>query len=267
MQIQLREISEKAKRLNDYRFLNLYTMLNESNLKDSWRYLNKNSATGVDRISAKEYEQNLDGNITGLVSRLKKKGYRSGLIRRKNIPKGNGKSRPLGIPITEDKLLQCACKRIVETIYEADFYPFSYGYRPKRGAHDAVKKLTQTLQFGRYNWVVEADIRGFFDNIDHDILMTLLEGRINDSAFTGLIRKWLKAGILEEDQEVTHPGSGTPQGGIISPVLANIYLHHVLDKWFEEMVKPNLRGRPILYAMQMISSPCFNTAMMQSVTI
>jgi RNA-directed DNA polymerase len=246
MQIQLREISEKAKRQSGYRFLNLYTMLNESNLKDSWRYLNKNSATGVDGVSAKEYEQELEGNIVDLVGRLKKKGYRSGLIRRKNIPKGNGKTRPLGIPITEDKLLQCACKRIVETIYEADFYPNSYGYRPKRGALDAVKKLTQTLQFGRYNWVVEADIRGFFDNIDHDILLSMLEERINDSAFIGLLRKWLKAGILEEGQEVTHPGSGTPQGGIISPVLANIYLHHALDEWFEEMVKPNLRGQAYL---------------------
>ena len=246
MQIQLREISEKAKSQSEYRFLNLYTMLNERNLKDSWRYLNKNSATGTDRISAGEYEQNLESNIQGLVARLKKKSYRSGLIRRKNIPKGKGKTRPLGIPITEDKLLQCTSKRILEAIYEPDFYPFSFGYRPQRGAHDSVKNLTKTLQFGRYNWVVEADIRGFFDNIDHDALMTMLEERINDTAFTDLIRKWLKAGILEETQEITQPTTGTPQGGIISPVLANIYLHHVLDKCFEECVKPNIRGQAYL---------------------
>lgn len=246
MQMQLREISEKAKRQRDYRFLNLYTMLNESNLKDSWRYLNKRSATGVDGVSAKAYEQNLDGNISDLVSRLKRKSYRSGLIRRKRIPKYKGKNRSLGIPVTEDKLLQYASKRILESIYEADFYPFSYGYRPNRGAQDAVKKLSHTLQFGRYNWVVEADIRGFFDNIDHEQLMSMLEERINDTAFTGLIRKWLKAGILEETQEVIHPSTGTPQGGVISPVLANIYLHHVLDKWFEEMVKPNIRGQAFL---------------------
>jgi group II intron reverse transcriptase/maturase len=134
----------------------------------------------------------------------------------------------------------------MEAIYETDFYPFSYGYRPQRGAHDAVKKLTHTLQFGRYNWVVEADIKGFFDTIDHDILLSMLEERINDSAFTGLIRKWLKAGILEETQEIIHPGTGTPQGGIISPVLANIYLHNVLDKWFDESVKPNIRGQACL---------------------
>ena len=246
MQIQLREISEKAKRQKDYRFLNLYTMLSESNLKDSWRYLNKHSATGADRVSAKEYEQNLEGNIKDLVDRLKRKSYRSGLIRRKYIPKGKGKSRPLGIPVTEDKLLQCATKRILEAIYEEDFYSFSYGYRPQRGAQTAVKKLKHTLQFGRYNWAVEADIKGFFDHIDHDILLKMLEERVSDKSFIGLIRKWLKAGILEETQEIIHPITGTPQGGIISPLLANIYLHTVLDRWFEESVKPNIRGRAYL---------------------
>ena len=246
MQIQLREISGKATRQKDYRFLNLYTMLNESNLKDSWRYLNKKSAVGADRVSAQEYEVNLEDNIKDLVERLKRKSYRSGLIRRKNIPKGNGKTRPLGIPITEDKLLQCACKRILESIYEKDFFDFSYGYRPHRGAKDAIRRLSHTLQFGRYNWVVEADIKGFFDNIDHDLLIGMLEERISDKSFTNLIRKWLKAGILEETQEITHPATGTPQGGIISPVLANIYLHTVLDQWFEESVKPNIRGQACL---------------------
>lgn len=243
MQISLREISDKARSQTDYRFLNLNTMLNERNLLDSWRYLNKNSAPGVDKVSAREYSENLEENIFHLVERLKRKSYRARLIRRKNIPKGKGKKRPLGIPVTEDKLLQTAVKRILEAIYETEFCDFSYGYRPNNDAKRAVKDLTGELQFGRYNYVVEADIKGFFDNIVHDQLIEMLEERINDRPFIQLIRKWLKAGILEETKEITHPVSGTPQGGIVSPVLANVYLHHVIDNWFEEKVKPNIRGR------------------------
>jgi len=150
--------------------------------------------------------------------------------------------RPLGIPVLEDKLLQVAVTQILLSICEMDFLPCSYGYRPGVGAHDALKDLSKELQFGRHNFVVEADIKGFFENIQWEWLERMLEQRINDGAFLNLIRKWLRAGILEEDGKVIHPQTGTPQGGVVSPVLANIYLHYVLDLWFEKVVKPKQQG-------------------------
>jgi retron-type reverse transcriptase len=149
----------------------------------------------------------------------------------------------LGIPVLEDKLVQVAVTQILQAIYEEDFLPCSHGYRPGISAHDAIKSLTVELQFGRHQFVVEADILGFFDNLRWDWLERMLKQRIADGALLNLIRKWLRAGILEEDGKVIHPQTGTPQGGVISPVLANIYLHYVLDLWFERGVKPRQRGR------------------------
>jgi len=148
----------------------------------------------------------------------------------------------LGIPVIEDKLVQAGCAKILTAIYEQDFLPMSYGYRPKRSAQDAVRDLTFDLQFGCYGYVVEADIKGFFDNMDHNWLERMLRERIDDRAFLGLIRKWLKAGVLETDGQVIHPDTGSPQGGVISPVLANVYLHYALDLWFEKNVKRYCRG-------------------------
>ncbi|WP_245725090.1 reverse transcriptase domain-containing protein, partial [Nitrosomonas halophila] len=155
----------------------------------------------------------------------------------------NGKERPLGILVVEDRLLQGAARLLLEAIYEEDFHAVSYGYRPKLGAQQAVKDLNVELQFGRYGYVVEADIKGFFDNIDHDWLLRMLEQRVDDKPFLGLIDTWLKAGILERDGTVIHPQTGTPQGGVISPILANIYLHYALDHWFERVVKRHCHGR------------------------
>jgi len=246
MPTSLRGIAKKAKDSKCYRFLNLYTMLNKEFLLDCWRYLNKNAASGIDKVSACEYGKNLEANIEDLVERLKNKRYRAKLVRRQYIPKGDGKLRPLGIPAIEDKLLQTAVSRILQAIFEADFLDCSYGYRPGMGAKDAVKELTFELQYGWYGYVVEADIRGFFDNIDHDWLMKMLEQRVNDRPFLRLIGKWLKAGILDTDGKVIHPLSGTPQGGIVSPVLANIYLHYVLDLWFEKKIKAKCKGKVYL---------------------
>lgn len=246
MHPSLRGIAIQAKRHRDYRFGNLYTMLNKALLMDSWRYLNKSAASGIDRVSAREYGKNLEANVEALVERLKKRSYRARLVMRHYIPKGGGKYRPLGIPVIEDKLLQTAVKRILEAIYESDFFKFSYGYRPGKGVKRVLKTLSRELKFGQYGYVVEADIKGFFDHIDHDWLMRMLKERVNDDSFLRLIGKWLKAGILEADGTVIHPGAGTPQGGSISPVLANIYLHYVLDLWFEKVVKPECDGRVYL---------------------
>ena len=188
------------------------------------------------------YAENLQANVEALVERLKSKRYRAKLVRRRYIPKDGGKKRPLGILVIEDKLLQTACARLMSAIYEQDFLGFSYGYRPERGAGDAVRELTFDLQYGRYGYVVDADVEGFFTNMDHEWLLEMLRQRIDDKAFLNLIRKWLKAGILETDGSVIHPDTGTPQGGSISPVLANVYLHYALDFWFEKVVKRHCRG-------------------------
>jgi RNA-directed DNA polymerase len=246
MQTSLEGIAKKAKERPDYRFRNLYMMLNEEFLKECWRDIRKDAAYGIDRVSAEEYEENLDENIENLVNRLKQKRYRAKLVRRKYIPKGDGRMRPLGIPATEDKLLQLAVARILEAIYEQDFLRCSYGYRPNVGPLDAVDKLTIKLQFGQYDFVVEADIKGFFDNIDHDWMVRMLEERVDDKAFVRLIKKWLKAGVLDTDGQVLHPVTGTPQGGIVSPILANVYLHYALDLWFHKVIKPRCRGEACL---------------------
>ncbi len=239
----LRAIAEKAYRNKHHQFGDLYRWLNRDVLRLCFYRLRKDAASGVDRVSFREYESNLEANLTDLEGRLKRKAYRARLVRRKYIPKGNGKLRPLGIPVLEDKLLQMAVTQILLAIYEMDFLPCSYGYRPGVSAHDAIKALTDELQFGGHQFVVEADIKGFFDNIQWEWLERMLEQRIADGALMNLIRKWLRAGILEADGKVIHPQTGTPQGGVISPVLANIYLHYALDLWFERVVGPQQQGR------------------------
>ena len=245
MQTLLWGIAEKAKRMPTHRFGNLYRLLNEELLKDSWQYVRKDAALGVDQVSATAYEQNLDENIHQLVGRLKAKRYRARLVRRHYIPKGEGKMRPLGILVVEDKLLQIAATRILTAIYEVDFLPCSYGYRPQVGVKDAVKQLTINLQFGRYNWIVEADVKSYFDRISHQKLIEMLAERIDDRAFLQLIGKWLKAGILEEGK-ILQPEAGTPQGGNVSAILANLYLHYVMDQWFEQVFKQSCQGRAFL---------------------
>jgi RNA-directed DNA polymerase len=246
MQTSLQGIAQKAKTEKKYRFRNLYGALNEAYLHECWKDIKKDSAYGVDRISAEEYERNLSENIRGLVERLKEKRYHAKLVRRKYIPKGDGKERPLGIPAVEDKLLQVGVAEILKAIYEQDFLECSYGYRPKVGVYEASEQMMKEIQFGAYGWIVEADIKGYFDNIDHEWLIRMLEERIDDKAFTRLIRKWLRAGVLETDGKVIHPMTGTPQGGVVSPILANIYLHYALDLWFERRIKVHLQRKAFL---------------------
>lgn len=242
MQTSLRAITKKAKKKPKHRFSNLYTMLNEQSLRSSWKELNKRSSPGIDRETAESYSEHLDEHIKEFVERLKKKQYKARLVKRVEIPKDNGKKRQLGIPVLEDKLLQQSVSQIVSAIWEGEFLGCSYGYREGRGAKEASDYLDHSLQFGGYQYVVEADIKGFFDNIDHEWMEKMLELRINDQPFIRLIKKWMKAGILTKEG-VIHPEKGSPQGGVISPVLANIYLHYVVDLWFEKRVKPNIEGK------------------------
>ena len=216
VQTSLQAIALKAEMQPGYRFQNLFGMLNEELLQDSWRFIRKDAASGIDRVSADDYEQNLDENINQLVEELKQKRYRAKLVLRRYIPKGNGKFRPLGLVATQDKLLQMAVKRILQAIYEQDFLDCSFGYRPNIGALDAVDRLSSELQFGNYNYLVEADIKGFFDNLDREMLLEMLAERIDDKAMLWLIKKWLDAGVLDTDGKVLHPETGTQQGGIMT---------------------------------------------------
>ena len=211
----LLELNEKARREPKHRFRSLYREINLPMLYESFCDLKRKAAPGVDGVSVADYEKDLDGNLRGLLERLVGKTYRAQNVRRKYIPKGGGKTRSLGIPALEDKIVQEAASKLLQAIYEADFLDVSKGYRPCRGARDASQELREKLVLERVHWVVEADIKGFFDNVDHDWLCRMLEERVDDKAFIRLIRKWLKAGVLEEAGEVIHPATGTPQGGIV----------------------------------------------------
>jgi len=246
VQTSLRGIVKTASLNKQHRFRDLYRLLNLEMMHLAWKRLNKSSAIADSDITVKEYEADLERNLERLVERLKQKRYRAKLIRRKYISKENGKKRPLGIPALEDKIVQKAAAMILGAIYEPEFLACSYGYRPGRGAKDAVSDLVFQFQYGVFGYVVEADIKGFFDNINHSKLLEMMEKRINDRAFLRLINKWLKAGILEPEGYVKHPVTGTPQGGIVSPILSNLYLHTVLDEWFQRDVKPRLKGRAIM---------------------
>lgn len=243
----LRAIAKKAEAEPTHRFGGLYRLLNEANLRECFLRLRKAAAPGVDGVSYEDYAKDLDANLRNLVWRLKHKSYHARPVRRKYIPKGDGKLRPLGIPTLEDKLVQYAVARILSAIYEADFLPCSYGYREGRNAQDAIRDLTDVLFRGQFEFVVEADIKGFFDHLQPEWLLKMLAERIDDEALMQLVRKWLRAGILEENGRMEHPETGTPQGGIVSPVLANVYLHYVLDLWFERRVRRANRGQSRMF--------------------
>jgi len=246
MQTSLWAIAKKSAKVKSHRFGNLFRLLNNESLLWCWSFLNKKAAPGIDRVTANEYAQNLHVNIATLAAKVKTKRYHAKLVRRQYIPKSNGKLRPLGIPATDDKVLQMAVAKILEAIYEQDFLGCSFGYRPKLGPMAAVKLLDQQLYTGRFYYIVEADIQDFFGTLDHDQLLNMLQLRLADAAFLGLIAKWLKAGIMDTDGKILSPAAGTPQGSIVSPVLSNIYLHHVLDCWFYQTIVPRCRGAALL---------------------
>lgn len=226
-------------------FTTLAHRIDEELLREAHRLVRKDGAPGVDGQTGAQYAEDLDANLRDLHDRLRSLRYRAQPVRRVRIPKADGGARPIGIPSFEDKIVQRAVVLLLSAVYEEDFYDFSYGFRPGRGAHDALDALWQGCMKMGGGWVIDADIRGFFDAVDHAQLQRILRRRINDGGILRLIGKWLKAGVLEAG-ELSSSESGTPQGGVISPLLANVYLHVVLDAWFAEVVQPRLRGPSFL---------------------
>ena len=200
---------------------------------------------GIDGQTSADFERDLESNLESLIDRAKSGRYRAPAVRRVLIPKGDGRTRPIGIPTYEDKVLQRGVAMVLESIYEQDFLPCSYGFRPQRSAHGALGALREGLMWMRGGWVLEADIRDFFGALDHTKLREILRQRVQDGVVLRSTGKWLQAGVLENGRH-HRPASGTPQGGVISPLLANVYLHEVLDLWFHREVLPRLRGRAFL---------------------
>ena len=241
MLTRLDRISQRAEGDSKAVFNNLFSLLDFKLLFKAFGQLKKGKAPGVDGVRLKEYGENLRDNLWDLLQRLHRGSYRPQPSLRKNIPKGNGKTRPLGIACVEDKLVQRAIVMVLERIYEVDFYGTSYGYRPGKSCHEALAVLGGTIATRKVNWVSDADIKGFFDNVCQERLEELLRIRISDPKLLALIRRFLKAGVMIEGRrEATE--EGVPQGASLSPLLANVYLHYVLDQWFEHDVKPRMRG-------------------------
>jgi len=245
METKLRLIMEIAVKDRKHKFNNLIHMLNETGLKECFYLLKKDKAAGIDGVTFQEYEQNLAANITDLVARMKRFSYRPQAVRRVYIPKPNGKQRPLGIPALEDKIVQMGIARILTAIYEADFVDFSYGFRPGKNCHQALDRLDKIIMQHPINHVIDADIKGFFDNVDHRWLRRCLEERISDQTLIRYIVRFLKAGVMEQGKW-SETEQGTPQGGIISPILANIYLHYALDLWLRQISKRQSRGMVVM---------------------
>ncbi len=259
VETKLQRIAEKARSDSNFQFTSLFHLMNVELLMGCFEGLRNNAASGIDGITKEQYAEQLEENLNQLVDRLHRMAYIPQPVVRVNIPKpGSDKMRPLGIPALEDKIVQAGLSRILQVIYEEDFIDDSNGFRPKRGCHDALRALSQTVENQPINHLVEADITGFFDNVDHDQLMTFLSHRIADPRILRYIKRFLKAGI-QEDGIFRASERGTPQGGVISPLLANIYLHYTLDIWFTKRFVKSCTGtaRLIRYADDFVV--CFQT--------
>lgn len=242
MKTKLMKIAEIARTKPKEKFTSLYHLLNEDMLLMCHNELKGNKAVGIDSVTKEKYSENLESNIKILVSKLKTKSYRPKSVKRVNIPKvGSEKKRPLGIPCYEDKLVQLGLNKILKAIYEEDFLDMSYGFRPNKCCHDALKQVNKEIMYEKVNYIVDADIKGFFDNVNHEWMIKFLKVRIADTNIIRLIQRFLKAGIMNNGVKYEST-KGAPQGGVISPLLANIYLHYSLDLWFEKVVKKYLKG-------------------------
>ena len=245
MSPKLLEVRERAKRDPQMQFLSLAHLIDEVMLKAAYERVRKDAAVGVDGITKEQYGERLDANVRDLHQRMRMKTYRHQPIRRVHIPKERGKTRPIGISSMEDKMVQDALREVLQAVYEPMFFDCSYGFRPGRSAHGALRALNRVLVRGEANWVLEADIQSFFDSIDRKMLMEMLRKRVADTSLLRLVGKCLHVGILD-GAEYTTPTEGTVQGSALSPLLGNVYLHHVLDEWFEYVVRPRLAGKACL---------------------
>lgn len=245
METKLGRIAELSANTRKPKFTSLYHHINEEMLKQCHKELDGNKAVGIDRVTKDEYGADLEENISNLVKRLKNKSYKPLPVLRVFISKGNGKMRPLGIATYEDKLVQLAVKKILEAIYEPRFLDNMYGFRPKRGCHNAIKLVRNRVQQNKINYIVDADIKGFFDNMSHEWIMKFLGVYISDPNFLWLINKYLKAGVMTEGI-IENSISGSAQGSIISPVIANVYMHNVLMLWYKFVVLSNIKGESFL---------------------
>ena len=245
VETQLDLLSQYAAKEPDRCFTSLIHHVDERSLKANFYELGRNRAVGVDQVSWQEYGKDLEVNVDNLLGRMKRMGYRPQPARRVYIPKDKSSKRPLGLPATEDKMVQKTMGRIMGAIYEQDFYEFSYGFRPGKNCHQALKDIGELINFKPINHVIEADIKGFFDNVRHDKLMELIKKRISDKKFLRYIVRFLKSGYLETGI-LKETKQGTPQGGNLSPMLANIFLHYVLDDWYVKELRPKLRGQSYL---------------------
>jgi RNA-directed DNA polymerase len=241
----LLKVVERAQREPEGRFHSLAHLIDVAALERAYHRQRSDAAVGVDGVTKEQYGQNLEANLQDLHARLKDKQYRHQPIRRVRIPKGQGQTRPIGISAFEDKLVQDAVREVLEAIYEQDFLDCSHGFRPERSAHDAVRTLKRIVDQGEVRWVYEADIRSFFDSLDRTELKKMLEVRVADGSLLRLIGKCLHVGVLD-GEAFSEPESGTVQGSVLSPLLGNVYLHYVLDLWFETEGKPRLRGKATL---------------------
>ena len=238
-----RKIAELARREPKRTLTTLAHHIDAEWMREAWRRTRKDAAAGVDGVTAAHYEAELEANLTNLLERFKSGRYRAPAVRRMHLEKpGTGKTRPIGIPTLEDKILQRAVLMVLEAVYEQDFVDCSYGFRPGRGAHDALEALWHGLMELGGGWVIDLDIEDFFGSVDWGHLRSFLDLRVRDGVIRRALGKWLNAGVMEAG-ELSYPQRGTPQGGVISPLLSNVYLHEVLDEWFEHGVKPRLRGR------------------------
>ena len=251
---KLQRIARLAHDAPDLAFTTLAHHLDLAGMREAYRRTRKSGATGVDGQTAEHDAEDLEDNLRKLLDRVKTGTYQAPPVRRVHIPKGDGSpTRPIGIPTFEDKVLQRAVTMLLESIYEEDFVSFSYGFRPRRSAHHALAALREGIMGMNGGWVVEVDIRKFFDTVDHERFRDVVRRRVRDGVMLRLIGKWLNAGVLE-DRELSYPGVGTPQGGVISPLLANVFLHEVIDLWFVREVLPRRSGRARLvrYADDMV---------------
>lgn len=239
------QIAKRSRQNAGQALTNLHQFIDEGMLLQSLKSLNKTGASGVDKERWLDYYEQRQERLPQLLEAFKRGSYRAPYIRRVYIPKGDGKFRPLGIPTVEDKVLQGAVTRVLTPIYEQLFYPTSYGFRAGKSPHQALQKLFEEVSFKGKRYIIDADMQNYFGSINHQCLREFLDQRIKDGVIRRMIDKWLKAGILE-DGEVKYPREGTPQGGTISPLLSNVYLHYVLDEWFKEQIEPLLRGESFL---------------------